>query len=196
MLIPGNSGESVLSTPNRRSGRHRVLRRAGMLAACTLVVASFARGTEGLSFGDVQNARPKDIRQPFLQLTNDELIDVVNENLKSTKVKTAGCNIEWEFQLDARSNLPYKTLTARVDSRDLNIGGGEVHNGRLLYHPETEGKKMHIVAPDGRLLLEDSWHTLEIRNASPERYWQAVGAFATMTERIAASCSSKTQRQR
>jgi hypothetical protein len=94
--------------------------------------------------------------------------------------------------LDEQAPLPYKTLTTRVDSRRINFAGGEVQKGRLLYHPESRNKDFAVVAPDGKTLLTDSWHTLEMRDAVAGTYWSAVGAFHVLAERVAKACAENS----
>jgi hypothetical protein len=159
------------------------------LALVAWLALAGANAQSPLTFADVQKAHPGDIRAPFNGMAVDDLLKVLNQNLKDQRMSVSGCNIEWEWAMPKTEAMSYRTLRARVDSRDVVFGGGEVHNGRLLYHPQAiAGKSITVSAPDGKTLLFDSWHTLEIREPSAERYWKVAGAFNVLAEQLARSC--------
>ena len=154
-----------------------------------MLALGIAQAAGPLTFADVQKAHPADIRAPFNGMAAGDLLKVLNENVQGQRMTASECNIEWEWANAKTQALPYGTLRARVDSRDVVFGGGEVHDGKLLYHPQAmAGKFITVWAPDGKALLSDSWHTLVIRDMSAERYWKVAGAFQVLAEQLARSC--------
>lgn len=159
------------------------------LVAC-LLRPTGSQADDAAQFGQVLKAYPGDLHAPFRAMAVPDIVAVLNQNLEGQAVSVNGCNLEWEWSIPPSDSLPYKALKARVDSREVRFGGGEVHNGRLLYHPEADGEKFAIMAPDGKILLRQSWHTLAIKDAHPATYWKAVGAFSSLAERIARTCAT------
>jgi hypothetical protein len=167
------------------------MRLRSFLAAWILLSAAApvgAQADESLTFEDVKKARPADIRKPFTRMTVPQLVALLNDNLETHRIRTAGCDIEWEWTVTPSSEIPYDRLKVRVDSHQIEFGGGEVLRGRLLYHPESQGDHFIVLAPDGKVLLKQSWHTLEIRDAQPAAYWRVAGGFWVLAEKVAAEC--------
>lgn len=161
------------------------------LAAVALAFGALGAVAAPLTFEVVQKAHPKDIRTPWKLMTEGQLTSELERSLNETSVRTSGCEIQWQWRGGPDPQGKFHLLTVHVDSRQVRLGGGEVHQGRLLYHPESEGDQFAVVDEDGKVLLKQSWHTLEVKDGTPEAYWRVVGAFATLVERVSSSCMTK-----
>lgn len=145
-----------------------------------------------LTYDDVNAVRPADIQSPFSGKSIEELVSILNDNLRNTQIKTDGCTIEWKWEVKPGAGFPGNQLRVRIDSRDLEAGGIEVFEKRLLYHPNATGDKFTVLSADNAVRRMSSWHTLVIRDASPKRYWVVVGAFQELTAQLRGNCPPRS----
>lgn len=177
------------------TGERRWLQGVLLGGALLFLASGGCYAEKSVRWDDVLKGRPgtdADIRKPFEAMSTAELVSILNQNVHEEKLSISDCNIEWQWTLSPQPGLPYKSLKVRIDSRELEGGGGEINNGKLLYHPQSQGDKFWVIAPDGKVLLRQAWHSLRAKDDNPQAYWHVVGAFQVLTEQVARTCAERT----